>query len=303
MKKNLYLTIFTISFILSTHTAFSQTASVDTIGDNTKGEKKSSLKFGLNYLSNAVLLGRADTIRTSLLEPEIKYTFAPGIYVTGNLEYVPNRKKNRVDGGSLGLGYDFDIGDNLSGGVSYTKLFYSSSSTQIGSAISHSFNANLDYNIGDIITPSISVDYNIIKQGFGNDVLLNAGLNHDFTMEGIFSDDDEFALTPTATVNAGTQNFYDAYFSVKKYKVTQKGQAKEAKAKALLAANAAKLSQFTLLDYELSMPIEYKTGLFIFSFTPTYAIARNKLPAQITSTMVNTNKGIFYFQLGVVVKI
>jgi hypothetical protein len=301
MRKVVYLPLFIILLFICRNRAFSQTTSADTIGDNVKGGKKASLKFGVNYLSNSVFLGRADTVKTPLIEPEFKYTFKPGIYISGNLDYIPNRATNRLDAGSLAAGYDYDITDDLSGSVLFTKLFYSANSTQIGSSIGSTINANLDYDIAEIITPSISADYNILKQGFGHDVILMGGLAHDFAIEGILADKDLLIISPTANINAGTQNFYDAYLTLKKYKLTKKGQAKEAAAKKLLAAQDAKLAKFNILDYELSVPIEYKTGPVIFSFTPTYAIAENKLPPRITSSMVSPS-GIFYFEAGVSVK-
>ncbi len=299
MRKVVYLPLSVILFFLFINKAFSQTASVDTIGDNAKGEKKASIKFGVNYLSNSVYLGRADTVKTPMIEPSIKYTFKNGIYVSGNLEYIPNRVTNRLDAGSVAAGYDFDITDDLSGGASFTKLFYNATSTQIGSSISSTFNANLDYDIAEIITPSISIDYNLLKQGFGSDILINAGLAHDFAWEGIFGNKDILIISPTATINAGTQNFYDAYFTLKKYKLTKAGKAKEAAAEKLIIKRKAQLSQFEVLDYEFSVPIEYKAGPVIFSFTPTYAIAENKLPPRISNGLVNTSGGLFYFETGV----
>jgi len=299
MRKVIYLPLSVILFFFCINSAFSQTASVDTIGDNVKSEKKASIKFGVNYLSNSVYLGRADTVKTPMIEPSIKYTFKNGIYVSGNLEYIPNRVTNRLDAGSVAAGYDFDITDDLSGGASFTKLFYNATSTQIGSAISSTFNANLDYDIAEIITPSISIDYNLLKQGFGSDILINAGLAHDFAWEGIFGNKDILIISPTATVNAGTQNFYDAYFTLKKYKLTKAGKAKEAAAEKLIIKRKAQLSQFEILDYEFSVPIEYKAGPVIFSFTPTYAIAENKLPPRISNGLVNTSGGLFYFETGV----
>jgi len=299
MRKVIYLPLVLILFFFCINKAFSQTASVDTIGDNAKGEKKASIKFGVNYLSNSVYLGRADTVKTPMIEPSIKYTFKNGIYVSGNLEYIPNRVTNKLDAGSVAAGYDFDITDELSGGASFTKLFYNATSTQIGSSISSTFNANLDYDIAEIITPSISIDYNLLKDGFNSDVLINAGLAHDFAWEGIFGDKDILIISPTATLNAGTQNFYDAYFTLKKYKLTKAGKAKEAAAEKLIVKRDAQLSEFELLDYEFSVPIEYKAGPVIFSFTPTYAIAENKLPPRISNGLVNTSGGLFYFETGV----
>jgi hypothetical protein len=302
MIKVLHLSLFIVVCSVFINNAYSQTAAVDTIGD-LKSEKKASLKFGLNYLSNSVLLGRADTVATPSVVPEIKYTFKSGIYLSGNIEYIPNRVTHQLDAGSIAAGYNYDITDDISGSISFSKLFYSASSTQIGSAITSTFNANMDYDISDIITPSISIDYNMLQQGFNSDVLINLGLAHDFAKESLFGDNDLLIISPTATMNAGTQNFYAAYLTRKQYKPTKKGQAKEAVAKKIQAAQEAKLSQFGLLDYEFSAPVEYKTGSFIFSFTPTYAIAENKLPARITSGMVNANGGLFYFQLGAVIKL
>ncbi|MDB5133939.1 MAG: hypothetical protein JWP37_542 [Mucilaginibacter sp.] len=246
-------------------------------------------------------MGRADTVTTPTILPELKYTFKNGVFLSAGADYIPNRLTNRLDGGSLAVGYDYDITDDLSGGISFAKLFYNANSTQIGSSISSTFSANLNYDIATIITPSISVDYNIIKQGFGNDVFVNAGLSHDFAKEGIFGDKDLLIISPTVAVNTGTQNFYDAYLTLKKYKLTAKAVAKEATAKKLLAARKVKLSKFDMLDYEFSAPVEYKLGILILSFTPTYAVAKNKLPARITAGMVS-GPGIFYFETGAALK-
>jgi hypothetical protein len=302
MRKVVYLPLFVIILlVINSKIAFSQTAAVDTIGD-LKSEKKASIKFGVNYISNSVYLGRADTVKTPIIEPEIKYTFKNGIYFSGNLEYIPNRVTNRLDAGSIAGGYDFDINTDCSGSVSFTKLFYNATSTQIGSSIGSTINANIDYDIAEIVTPSLSIDYNILKQGFGTDILINAGLAHDFAKEGIFSSNDIGLISPTVTLNAGTQNFYDAYFTLKKYKLTAKGKAKEAAAEKLIVKRKAQLSQFNMLDYELSAPVEYKAGPVIFSFTPTYAFAVHNLPPRISSGMVDTSNGLFYFEAGVSLK-
>ena len=265
---------------------------------NNKTDNQSSFKFGISYLNNNVFMGRSDTVRTPTIIPTAKYTFANGIYLSGNLYYITNRKKNKVDGGDLAAGYDFDITDDLTGSVSYTKLFYNSNSTEIGSSISSTFNGTLSYDIGTIITPTIGADFNINKQGYGNDVFLNAGIAHDFAAEGIFGEKDIVILSPTVSLNTGTQNFFDAYLTNKKYKNAKKKTTAENN---LIATQKHDLSQFKLLDYEFSAPFEYKAGVFIFTFTPTYAIAENKLPASVSSKL-STESGLFYFQTGVTLK-
>jgi len=303
MASNFYKILLVCLFSCCTYAAFSQTEKLDTSKtktDTTKKGKKASFKFGVDYINNNVFMGRTDTTTTPIVTPNFKYAFKSGVYVSGSLDFITNRKKNKLDGGDLGLGYDFDVTDDLSGGVSFTKLFFSATSTQVSSAISSTFNANLDYDIADIITPSVSFDYDFNKQGVGNDVMLNLGLSHDFIAEGIFGDKDILLISPMAAANMGTQNFYDGYI-VRKNLKNVKRQAAET---ALLNAYYASLSQFKTLDYEFSAPIEYKTGKVILHFTPTYAIAENQFtsPAVIKALGLSNQSSVFYFEIGVALK-
>ena len=302
MTKPLQNVLLTILFLLVTYTVSGQTGTLP--GDNGKikpddksNDGTSAFKFGVSYLSNDVFMGRTDTVRTPMLVPEVKYTLKSGIYFSGTLNFLPAKKKKRLDGGDITAGYDFDITDDLSGGASFAKLFYSSASTQIASAIRATFNTNFTYDIGDIISPTISADYNLNKQGIGNDIFVNLGLTHDFTAEGIFGNKDNLVLSPTATVNTGSQNFYDAYLVHKKIKALNRKAAQST----LLTGYINQLGQYTLLDYELSAPVEYKSGHFIFQFTPTYAIVKNQLPKEVAARISN-QPSVFYFETGIFLK-
>lgn len=242
-------------------------------------------------------MGRTDTVRTPVIAPTVKYTLKSGIYFSGSLDFLPNKKNNKLDGGDITAGYEFDITDDFSGSVSYAKLFYSKTSTQIGAAVSSTFNANLTYDVGNIISPSVSADYNINKQGINNDLFVNVGLSHDFIKEGIFGDKDIILISPTVTVNTGTQNFYDAYLTKKKLKNVKRNATQTA----LLNKYINQLSQYALLDYEISAPFEYKAGHFIFQFTATYAIVKNQLPKAVQAK-ISDEPSIFYFETGVSLK-
>jgi hypothetical protein len=258
--------------------------------------KKSGLDISLNYLSNSVFMGRADSVRTSTISPVIKYRFSSGIYLSAGLELIPGRKKNKLDGGDLTLGYDFDITDDLSGGISYSKLFYNATSTQVGSAVSSTFSGNFTYNIGDIISPTLTADYNINKQGIAGDIFLNLGVCHDFT----FGANDELSISPTIEANTGTQNFYDGYLVYRKLKNAKRTTAETA----LIQAYTAELSQYRLLDYEFSLPVEYSAGNFTLKATPIYAVAQNefKSAAVVKALGLSSQTSVFYFDIGVSLK-
>ncbi len=266
--------------------------------DSTKGSSsgKPSFKIGVNYSNNNVYLGRSDTVKTSIVSPNAKYTFSNGIFISGNLSIIPNETK-KLNGGEFSAGYDHDFTDNLSGGLSYAKLFYNANSTQVGAGISDVFDANLSYDFGDILSATFNGDYNINRKGTDNDVLLNFGLSHDFAARGIFGDKDLFIFSPTASFNAGTQNFYNDFLVRRKLR-NAKLVAAQTK---LLAQYQAQLSQFNILDYEISAPLEYKNNAFIFTLTPTYSIAKNKL-AQGVIPGQSSDNNLFYFEVGVALK-
>ncbi len=262
-------------------------------------DSKSGLEIQLNYLSNSVFMGRADSITTAIITPQLKYTFGSGIYLSGSVYMVPNRKKNKVDGGDLTLGYKFDVTDNLSGGLAFSKFFYSSNSTQVSSSQSSTISGDLSYDDG-FINPTLTADYNFNKQGINGDLFVNLSLSHDFDINSIFGKADVLTLSPTIEVNTGTQNFYNGYVVYRKRKATQNS----ATAIALLQSYQTELSQYKLLDYEFSLPVEYAAGNFTFNLTPTYALAQNqfKSAAVVKALGLTTQSSVFYFDIGVALK-
>jgi hypothetical protein len=302
MIKLFKIPLLTFTLLGSAYAAFGMTMR-DTTKEDTPlkdtVKEKSYFKIGVDYISNNVFMGRTSTVATPTIEPEAKFTFKSGLYVSGSLDYLPNNKTQKLDGGDIGAGYDFDITDDLTGGVSYTKLFSSENSTRIGSSISSTFNAFFDYDIGDIITPSIGGDYDINKQGISNDAFFNLGLSHDFIARKIFGSKDLLLISPTVSANAGTQNFYDGYLTKKVFKNAKR----TANQNTLITKFEQNASQFKILDYELSAPFEYKAGYFILQFTPTYAIVQNEFkPAAAKALGLADKSSVFYFTIGAVLK-
>jgi hypothetical protein len=295
MRKIFHKPLLALPMLFLTCTVYAGTLADTTKKDTTKYD--SYFKLSADYTSNNVFMGRTPKTTTPIISPEAKYAFSWGLYVSGTADYLPDNKKNNIDGGDATLGYDFDITDNLSGSASYTKLFYNVNSTQVGSSISSDFNASLDYDIGDIITPSITGDYDINKQGINNDEFAGFSLSHDIIFEKLFGDKDLILISPTVGLNAGTQNFYDAYLTRKVLKNAKRTAAQNA----LIANFEQNVNQFKLLDYELSLPVEYKAGHFILQFTPEYAIAENKFKsAAIAKALgVSDENTVFYFTAGV----
>jgi len=294
-----FLPAVLLSFL--TVTAFCQTGTLPGADEKTKPDDKgddatSSFKFGVSYLSNNVYMGRTDTATTPAIIPSVKYTFKFGLYFSGNLYYLPTKPTQKIDGGDLAAGYDGDISDDVSYGGSFTRYFFSSTSTQIASAIKSTLNGNINWD-NDYLSPALNVDYNLNVPGIHNDFLLSPAVAHDFIVVGVFGDVDIFLISPTVTLNAGTQNFYDSYVNKRKLKSARLTKIQTA----LLAKYESQLGQFEILDYELSAPLEYKSGHFIFQLTPTYAIVQNQLPKQLAAEF-SAQTAVFFVEAGVSLK-
>lgn len=284
MKNQYHLPVF-ILFIFFTTNLFAQ--------DSEKEEKKSSFKFGVDYINTNVFMGRSDTSVTPVFAPSATYTFASGFFITAAADYIPSRMINKLDDGNIGIGYNYAFTESLGGTISFTKMFYAGSSTQIASSVSSELAGNIEYS-NDYITPAIALDFAKGKKGNRNDIFLNPTVAHDFIITGLFGENDFLSVSPTAGLYAGTQNFYDSYL----------GKVNKKKHPALykeLAIYRQRLTKFRLLDFEFSAPVEYSFKPVMISFIPTYAIAENKLPKNITKGQTN-QAGLFYFDIGLSVK-
>lgn len=297
------LLVFLLTLVISN--LYAQADTID--------QKKSFFKAGITFINNNVYLGRADTVKSPTVIPIVSYNFKSGVYVSASLYDVTNRKTKRIDGGDIEVGYNYSFTDNFEAGASFTKIFNSSNSTRVNSSLSSIANAYLGYDIGDVITTGLSANYSFSKKGFKNDVLLNPNLSHDFTVEKIFAAKDVLIISPIAGLNAGTQNFYEGYLT-NRVKRTKKTSSVITQTLVLyneqLTAYQQDLGKFKVLDSEISVPVVYKSGSFIFSLIPTFAFPVNGLASPQTKIQKFIQQGIpplkgsvFYFESGISIKL
>ncbi len=260
----------------------------DSKDDSKKSDKKSSyFKLATSYLTNAVYNGRKDSVTLPYITPSLGYFDKSGFYISGSLSYLSSSAASRIDLFSLTTGYDFNISDKVSGGVYASKDFYNNSSAAVRSESKGSIGGNVSYDPG-FITLNGGINLMFSSQ---TDVSINGSIAHSF---GLGDEENAWNITPTLTVNVGTQNYYQDYL---------KNKAKKKNGNTGLVQ--VQQNKFGVLDYELSLPISYdakKWGLYL---TPTYAIPQN--PNLYTAPGGNTFiaeklDNVFYAEFGVYLK-
>jgi hypothetical protein len=267
-----------LPIILMLFSSFVFSAAMAQNADDNSQEKTSYFKASGSYLSNSAYFGRTDSLTTPYLTPSISYFNKSGLYVTAALSYLASTAESRVDLYSFDLGYDFDLGDHFSGSIFGNKSFYNQSSTAIKSDIKGSMGTYVSY------------DFNYLQLVAGadltfatkTDIGLNIGLAHAF----LFGEDEHlFTITPTVVANMSTLHFYEGYTSRKIGKKARKLIPNLISSTSVTTVNK---DQFTLLDYECSLPLTYGSKKIEFFFIPTIAIPKN--PIYTTTTTVNVLK-------------
>lgn len=243
-------------------------------------ETESYFKASASYLSNAVYNGRQDSLVTPYITPSLGYYDKTGFYISGYVSYLSNSSGNRIDLFALDAGYDFNVNDKLSGSVYAEKSFYNQASTAIQSDIKGSIGGNLSYDLG-LLQITGGTDILFAQKA---DISANIGLAHAFN---IGEEGNLFSITPSVITNLSTLHFYEGYTN---RKAGKKASQIIPNLQSIEVTTTVNNNKFTLLDYEISLPVTYDGKKMGFYITPTYAIPQNPIYTT-TTTVVKLRNG------------
>lgn len=258
--------------------AFSQT---DKSQEATK--EKSHFKFDVNYLSNFVYLGRKDSIKLPYLSPSIGYYNKSGFYALASLGFTLTKGDKRLDYYSLDAGYEFSINKKLAGNINANKIFFNDNTNNVSQDIGGTINANLNYDFGVINFNAGTTLSFANKTDVGIDVSL-----YRYLYAG--TDDKLWTFTPTALINFNTLNFYEGYTS----KSFGKNQVRNNPLIASVTSTTTLTTgnKLTLMDIELSLPINYDEKNWGFYCLPTLAFPQNTITTSTISRVVLRNGNV-----------
>lgn len=290
-----YKVILGILSILFCNIALSQsTASKE---KTHKTNDSSYVSVSLNFISDAVFMGRRDSISTPYLYTTLTYHHKSGFYATGAVSYLTRAEEGRVDLFLLTTGFDFTV-KKLDGDISITKYIFNADSYNVISEVEADLTAQLIY------------DFNIVNLGITSGLYFNSASKTDFFLSSELSHDfiskkQKFQISPTAGIYFGSQSFYEQYYINNRFgngrgqQGQQQGQ-RNISIRQATDINFSESETFGLMAIEFSLPTWYVNKPWIFSFLPAYVLPQN--PATLTVEDVVFKEDLentFYFIVGV----
>lgn len=265
------------------------------IGQNEKEKDSSYVSVDINFISDAVFMGRKDSITNPYLYPLITYHHKTGFYGTGSLSYLTKTDEGRVDLFLITAGFEFAI-KKFDGDISITKYFFNEDSYNVISEVESDITAQLVY---DFNVVNLGIASSLYLNSDGNsDVFLSSEISHDFV-----SKNNTFQISPTAGLYFGSQNFYEQYYINNRF---GNGRGQQGQGNNNLTQTAATQINFTesekfgLMAIEFSLPIWYVNEPWLFSFLPAYVLPQNPATLTVDDVVFEEDlENVFYWIFGV----
>jgi hypothetical protein len=249
--------------------------SLATASDTVHVKRKSHLKIEIGYLSDNVYLGRSDSVKIPYITAGLRYIHKSGLFAGVNASYLST--EGRTDMFELNGGYMISKG-KWDGEITGTKYFYNANSYSVNAETKGEISLYSDYDL-KWISPSITAG---MKFSQATDYTLTLGVEHDFSFMN-----ERLEVEPGVYMNAATQNYYNSYYQKRKYATNRKGKKK---AVGTITASTEDAVAFKILDYELTVPVEYTFHRFNIAVTPVYAIPVNANRVDIIVTTANATR-------------
>ncbi|MCG9970798.1 hypothetical protein [Christiangramia crocea] len=252
----------------------------------------------VSYMSDAIFMGRKDSVRAPYVYSSLGYYDKSGFFGNFSASYLVSSEDERFDLFLLSAGYIYSRND-LSVGLSGTKYFFDDESYNVQSEIEAGITGLLAYDF-DILEFTLSAS-GYFSDNDSPDVAVNFMADRSF-----FALENNLMITPTFILAAGTQYFYEEYYNSSRLgnrKGSGNGQGQGGNnimQSPMTNVSISEASEFNILNIEAKLPLMYFYKSFIFSFTPIISFPQT--PASIiTDDAVYKEdlESIFYWSAGI----
>jgi len=267
--KRIFSFILTFSIV---HMAAAQTQ------PDSATSKKPQFKLSLNYNSGLNYYGRTDSLKSSGFFPLAELWITPTFYVNAAPVFIHNSTQQVAYAGTVTtMGFQ-KITPKWFRNFYVLKPFYQRNSELVQSALQAQSGFSLT-RLNKILNLTGGAD---VKWSDKFDIGATAGVDHIFRIE---KRNFILVIDPSATANAGTQQFS------KTYTVKKKGGL-------LLPPSREEVTEtsqaFNILSYEFSMPVIYARGKWQVIGTPSYVMPKHLLQVAGRPDLSEHGQNMFY---------
>jgi hypothetical protein len=263
-------------------------AFVETLIDTRDAELDSielhSNKFMIALDANSVSYfhGHDGGISQAVVSPLVSFRHSSGVKLSLGTSWM-ERQDNHWDATSLGLSYEFMVSPVFGGSIGYTHFWFDSSSTEIRSVFNQSVSGELDLSTS-IADFSLAAEINFDHE---------SEYDFEFTATHYWQFGRTVTLAPTVKAAWGEQNL--TLIAHQLQKIQRKNPlTKKIVTRTVAASTSNQSNIFSILDYEIVVPLSVRIGRFILtpSLTAVFPLAvfdgSRDLPflnAELTATM------------------
>jgi len=293
MKIRLFIPILSlISLFINVPFLYADDAKTDTT-------RAHSFQASVTTGNNQINMGKKQEANIFYLKPALHYSYKEGFFADLSCTYFPTLNKSNIDNFAIGIGYNFDLGSNLSSSLGYTFTKYYSD-LEVSASSPNELSASFGWD-NPVIAPSLNLSYSF---GSIQDIYTGLDLSHSFEFEHIFCSSDKLSIPLSMSASFGTTNFYKEY--VKQNKITKKIAKANANANGKAKNNTGTTTTTTteVIDYTTINTKYTLTGLAFgtsisykiadFSFTPSVSY---QIPFNQPSDLKSSRSLIFSFQI------
>lgn len=244
----------------------------------------------LDFISDAVFMGRKDSVTAPYLYPSLIYHHKSGFYAKGSFSYLTKPYDNRLDLFLLSSGVELKL-KKLSADLSITKYFFNDESSNVISDVTADITSDLVYDI-DVFNIEMSAS-SYFNKNSSSDFFLTFGLSHDFLIL-----ENKFQISPGLEINFGSQNFYQEYYN-RIIKGNGSGQMSGNPMNTETVITIEENEKFKVLSLEFGIPMWYNYKAASFFFMPVIVFPQSEANILNGETLIKEKlEETFYWMVG-----
>lgn len=277
------------------------------------GQKELFINPGFEYISDLTYAGRKNTVGTPVLTPYVNLILKKGLFLS-TTGYINAAKGDwGLDGASVTPGYVFQLSRHFNGYISGTKYFLADSSSLILASLKGSFDAGINFT-PKLINAGVTFDYLL---SHSHDFLAGINLSRDIATKVFKSG--SLKISPTASFTAGTQSFYETYYTstITKRKTAsgssshpsnplggilgggQQNPDSSIITSIITQKQQKEIRKFRPLNISFYISVYLHVKKFQFDFTPNLVFPFNQVDLADGSSSSQLNKPFFFCTAGV----